>query len=197
MQRCVTCGYAVLSHVLTYAIQKRFAATAFAMFDRFGYTGIQQELSGTNIHRLENVMTLDVAIHRWFDCMALWFEAIDGRVRLRLLSMSFRHRLNTRPRSQPHSYRIETRPPFVPDASFPHEVTFTSWCNLPLPSPKYLRIHAVCCRIAHLSGAAEYMDKIYREEEDLGVLSTDGASAPVLSYLLQRLVDPVCERRPD
>ena len=190
MQRCVACAYVVLSDILTHTIQKRSVATAFATFNRFGYTGIQKELSGTNIHRLENVMTLDVAIHGWLDLMSLWFEAIDGRVRFRLLSMSVHHRLNTRYRPQPHSYRIETRPPFVPDASFPREVTFTSQCNLPLPSPKYLRIHAACCRIAHLSGAAEYLDKIYRDEEELSVLSSDGASAPVLSHLLQRLVDP-------
>ena len=170
--------------------QQNSTATVWSVFEHLAARPLLAELKGNLINRLENVMTLDVAIHGWLDRMALWFEAIDGRVRFRLLSMSVHHRLNTRYRPQPHSYRIETRPPFVPDASFPREVTFTSQCNLPLPSPKYLRIHAACCRIAHLSGAAEYLDKIYRDEEELSVLSSDGASAPVLSHLLQRLVDP-------
>ena len=30
--------------------------------------------------------------------------------------------------------------------------------ELPLPSEKYLRIHAACCRLAHMSGAAEYLN---------------------------------------
>ncbi|KAI0717850.1 hypothetical protein C8T65DRAFT_737652 [Cerioporus squamosus] len=150
--------------------EENLVATAYDTLNRFGYTGIQQELVGLKIHRLENVLTLDV-LHRWFDFMAMWFEAIEGK---------------------PHTYRIETRRPFVPDEHFPREVTFTSTSeNLPLPSPDYLRIHAACCRIAHLSGAAEYLGKIYRDEEYLDVLASDGTSAPVLDHLLGRLVSTV------
>ena len=57
--------------------------------------------------------------------------------------------------------------------------------NLPLPNPTYLRIHAACCRIAHLSGAGEYMDKILDDLEDIRVLSKDGSSADILSFALQ------------
>lgn len=57
--------------------------------------------------------------------------------------------------------------------------------NLPLPNPAYLRIHAACCRVAHLSGAGEYMDKVLEDLEDVRVLSKDGSSAHLLSFALQ------------
>ena len=34
--------------------------------------------------------------------------------------------------------------------------------DLPLPSPRYLEIHAAACRVAHMAGAADY----YRKLED-------------------------------
>jgi len=57
--------------------------------------------------------------------------------------------------------------------------------GLPLPNPAYLKIHAACCRVAHLSGAGEYMEKISEDMEDMQVLSKDGSSAYLLSYALQ------------
>ena len=57
--------------------------------------------------------------------------------------------------------------------------------DLPLPNPAYLGIHAACCRVAHLSGAGEYMDKVSEDLEDILVLSEDGSSADLLSFVLQ------------
>ena len=57
--------------------------------------------------------------------------------------------------------------------------------NLPLPSPEYLKIHAACAKIAHMSGAGEYIDQISRELEETNVLSEDGASAELLEHLLR------------
>ena len=56
--------------------------------------------------------------------------------------------------------------------------------NLPLPSPEYLKIHATCAKIATMSGAGEYIDKILKGLEDTKVLSEDGASAELLEHLL-------------
>ena len=64
-------------------------------------------------------------------------------------------------------------------------ITFKSaYANLPLPNPAYMRIHA-CCKIAHLSGAGEYMDRLSEDLEDTQVLSEEGSSAHVLSFALQ------------
>jgi hypothetical protein len=65
-------------------------------------------------------------------------------------------------------------------------VTFTTPDpqNLPLPSPEYLKIHAACARVAHLSGAGEHIDQVLRELEDTKVLSKDGASVDALDHAL-------------
>ena len=57
--------------------------------------------------------------------------------------------------------------------------------DLLLPNPVYLRIHAACCRVAHLSGAGEVIDKVLEDLEDIRVLSKDGSSAHLLSFALQ------------
>lgn len=61
-----------------------------------------------------------------------------------------------------------------------------------LPNPTYLEIHAACCKVAHMSGAAEYLDAVVRDIEGIGVLAEDGASANVLEYaILSRLIASV------
>jgi len=60
--------------------------------------------------------------------------------------------------------------------------------RLPLPSHVYLEIHAACCRVAHLSGAGEYIDKLLEDLEDTRVLSEDGSSAQLLTFVLQQEV---------
>jgi hypothetical protein len=43
--------------------------------ERMGGVSVIKELNGDNIHRLQNVMTLDTSIHHMFDHLYLWFEA--------------------------------------------------------------------------------------------------------------------------
>ena len=65
-------------------------------------------------------------------------------------------------------------------------VTFTTSdpVNLPVPSRELLDLHAACCKVAHLSGAGEYIDTVYHDADEIGVLSADGASGDMLSYML-------------
>jgi hypothetical protein len=49
--------------------------------------------------------------------------------------------------------------------------------NFPRPSPDYLRLHAACARIANLSGAAMYVNSMYRYLDDQDVLENDESSA--------------------
>ena len=56
--------------------------------------------------------------------------------------------------------------------------------NLPLPSPKYLKIHTTCCRVAHTSGVAAY----YHNADDHDVLVAQaGSRNPVESDPLAAL----------
>ncbi|KAH9167344.1 hypothetical protein EDB89DRAFT_1856482 [Lactarius sanguifluus] len=72
------------------------------------------------------------------------------------------------------------------------EITLTTDSDLPLLDPAYLEIHAACCRVAHLSGAGEYMDEVLEDLEDTRVLSEDGSSAHLLSFVLQQEVIASC-----
>ncbi|GBE80265.1 hypothetical protein SCP_0214820 [Sparassis crispa] len=68
----------------------------------------------------------------------------------------------------------------------PKHVTFTTTDPelLPVPSPDYLALHAACAKVAHLSGAAKYIDKVLEDLEEMPVLSEDGSSARLLEDAL-------------
>ncbi|KAE9392764.1 hypothetical protein BT96DRAFT_1023393 [Gymnopus androsaceus JB14] len=55
---------------------------------------------------------------------------------------------------------------------------------LPLPNPQYLHIHAYVYKVAHMSGAAGYIDYIFRKMEDIDVLAEDGTSVDALKGTL-------------
>ena len=67
-------------------------------------------------------------------------------------------------------------------------ITFTSTDpSLPLPNPEYLKLHAAVCRVAHMSGAAGYLDQEDRDLDRIRVLARDGSSANLLSSRLTYL----------
>jgi hypothetical protein len=42
------------------------------------------------------------------------------------------------------------------------------------PNPTYLKVHAAFAKVLHLSGAAEYIEKVERDAEMEGTLRLDG-----------------------
>ncbi|KAJ7738075.1 hypothetical protein DFH07DRAFT_752713, partial [Mycena maculata] len=49
-----------------------------------------------------------------------------------------------------------------------------------LPDPRSLALHAVCARVAHISDAAEVLDKFDRDVEELQVLAGDGSTEDLM-----------------
>ncbi|KAK0216735.1 hypothetical protein EDD85DRAFT_798168 [Armillaria nabsnona] len=142
-----------------------YAASVSAVLKHFGYD--VNQLSGAKVHSLYNVMTMDSNVHDWFDRLGIWFEKTNAAncYKVQNLYPQYRRRL-------------------------PTEVTFTTSDqeNLPVPSEAFLTLHAACAKVAHLSGAAEYIDKSDRDVEDLSVLAYDGSSGEALkSALLNRM----------
>jgi HNH endonuclease len=45
--------------------------------ERFRQTGFRDELDGSKIHRLSNILTLDHSLHTYFNKLVLWLEADD------------------------------------------------------------------------------------------------------------------------
>ena len=99
------------------------------------------------------------------------------------------------PSRQDNHYKVVLGPGYTRETilfgSIPREVHFVAHSDSPLPNPKYLRIHAHCCRIAHMSGAAVCLVILYRDMQELKVLAADGSSADVLDIAISRLVAPV------
>lgn len=145
--------------------KRHYAAGVWAVMARFGYKNLPGDLNGNKIHRLENVLTLDKSVHDFFDTLELWFEPVKGI---------------------PNTYTLHAPRSGYIKAYWKRTVTFTTpdSVKLPVPSPEYLAIHATCCKVAYLSGAGEYIERILREMEDTKVLSQDGASAEALQYAL-------------
>ena len=71
-------------------------------------------------------------------------------------------------------------------AEYPKVIKFTTDnpTVLPVPSRDYLALHAACAKVAHLSGAAEYMNSVIWAMEETLVLSSDGSSAAVLEHAI-------------
>ena len=68
----------------------------------------------------------------------------------------------------------------------PGTVTFASSDpdHLPYPSWKLLALHAACAKVAHFSGASEYINKFDCDGDDMDVLGTDGSSSAILTHAL-------------
>ncbi|KAG8897549.1 hypothetical protein FRB99_008067 [Tulasnella sp. 403] len=142
-----------------------YSASAWAAIERFGSVDVILEgLDGPGIHRLDNIMTLSIHVHDVFDSLGLWFEEVDWD-------------------NHPNQFRIripndfDSRALHVPDG---HIITLSSTSSqLPLPNRAYLRLHAACAKVTHLSGAAEYFDMVLDDAESRPVLASDGSSVDV------------------
>ncbi|KAI1786074.1 hypothetical protein LXA43DRAFT_1035354 [Ganoderma leucocontextum] len=114
-----------------------------------GYTDIANHF-GTpdNVHSLDNVMMMSPELRSNFDRLYLWFEPIeDVPNRYRLCSVW----------TPPHGLVRG------------QEITFQSTDpRFALPNREYLRIHAACCRVGHLSGASLQLSVLLNREAEEG-----------------------------
>lgn len=65
-------------------------------------------------------------------------------------------------------------------------MTFATSTDLPLPDPRYLALHAAAARVAHLSGAGEYIELVFRKMEETRTLAEDGSAYDVLDLAFAR-----------
>ncbi|KAI1786072.1 hypothetical protein LXA43DRAFT_1185413, partial [Ganoderma leucocontextum] len=117
---------------------------AWALLESLGYTNIVGHFATVDkVHSLDNVMMMVSDLRNRFDILSMWFEPIeDVRNRYRICSIW----------DLPYGLVAG------------QEVTFQSTNpRLPLPNREYLRIHAACCRVAHLSGAAGLFNELEKD----------------------------------
>ncbi|KAJ3564942.1 hypothetical protein NP233_g7959 [Leucocoprinus birnbaumii] len=145
--------------------QGNYAASVHEVLRSFGYVTLFDDLSGRKIHRLDNILILDPVAHDHFDHLELWFEPMPGRE---------------------DTYHVRYSDSIFSHKEWKTEIKFTSPDPelLPLPNPEYLKLHASCARVAHLSGAGKYIEELSGDLEDSLVLAEDGGSAGTLEYAL-------------
>ncbi|KDQ10605.1 hypothetical protein BOTBODRAFT_163721 [Botryobasidium botryosum FD-172 SS1] len=135
----------------------------FEVLDRFSGVGLDN-FNGDKINSLDNVITLKMDLHAFFEDLAIWFEAVQGEENAYLF------------RKLPNKYTgVADRTKIVFTTDRP---------DVPLPNPHYLAVHAACAKVVHASGVAEVIDKVLRGLEDLPVLSNDGSSSDLLRAAL-------------
>jgi HNH endonuclease len=128
------------------------------MFD----PGIANLIDGEDIDRPFNAMTLTVEMHRLFGALKVYFEPAPPELN-----------------KPEHTYIIRTTKsyPWQSSPSFPLERTLLLSQNRTIdpPSRRLLAVHRACALILHLSGAAEYINKILRDEDE-GEVKSDGST---------------------
>jgi len=110
-------------------------------------------------------MTMQHDVHDMFDRLYLWLEEtnVDNCYHVRCITDN-------------KNFQV------------PEEITLTSSdpAKLPVPSPKLIALHAACAKVAHLSGASAYIDKLDQDADDLDVLAGDGGSSDILTHVISR-----------
>ncbi|KAJ7262645.1 hypothetical protein B0H12DRAFT_1103967 [Mycena haematopus] len=156
-----------------------YAAGVLQILRTFGLNDKVENLVGGNVHKHFNILTMGSDLHKAFDRMQFWLEEVPGQT-------------NTYNVCSVGNKIFTLAPPPPPRVTFAVDPDVEAACkadNKPvpaLPSPSLLAIRAACSRVAHMSGAGEQIDHIFRDLEDTSVMAEDGSTADLLtSRLLQ------------
>ncbi|KAJ7130275.1 hypothetical protein C8R44DRAFT_850266 [Mycena epipterygia] len=105
-----------------------------------------KSLNGSGINQLGNVLTLALQLHDFLGTLDLWLESVEGTE---------------------NKYRVCYPTTGLLDLEYlPKTITLQTPTNFTLPRFELLAVHAAACRVAHLSGAAEYLEMREGEDED-------------------------------
>lgn len=172
-------GFVETAHIIPEAINRNIgeegkkqshSASVWTILSMFTDINILADLAGNRIHRLENIMSMDQPCHRAFDELILWLKPVEG---------------------MQDTYRTyEARQGLKEKLRVPDIVTFSTTTDFRLPNPTYLVLHALCCEVAWMSGAAEYIMDIERRMDQTRVLAKDGSTADILLRALALV--PTC-----
>lgn len=116
---------------------------------------VSHTISGVDIDRPFNAITLTKSLHTGFGNFEIFFEPVPNH---------------------DNTYRIDKFLPAVAHPMIPvtRELHLTNDRSIDPPSARLLAIHRAIAHILHLSGAGEYIDKILDDMEDLGACEKGG-----------------------
>ncbi|KAK2796086.1 hypothetical protein FQN52_000060 [Onygenales sp. PD_12] len=128
---------------------------ALAILDMFD-NGVTHLISGPEIDRPFNAISLAAALHDFFGNFSIFFEPVLDQ--------------------QPHTYRIDTFLPvgLIQGLPVTRTLYITDDRTIDPPLPRLLAIHNAVGHILHLSAAGEYIDKVLSDSER--VTQQDGST---------------------
>lgn len=133
---------------------------------RFSNPDIPMEVSGSGMNKTSNTITMRSGLHSLFDNLDIWLEET----------------------AVINAYDVRMTDPILGAGTVQPTVTFTSIDvdRMPVPNPEFIRLHAICARVAHLSGAGQHFDAVLRWFQDVDSMRTlEGEDA--IDYLCIKL----------
>ncbi|KAH7920222.1 hypothetical protein BV22DRAFT_1133239 [Leucogyrophana mollusca] len=158
------CGLVEAAHIIPYSLNDFQGTTSMESSARTwdilkNWASIDvQRLAGQRINDPSNALTLTHEIHTFYGKFAWCLLEIPN---------------------EPHKYKIWTNKRRFLHSSL-DVVSFVDHSNtspgnpgIPLPDPILLRIHAALAQVFHASGAGEYMDEHWEDEEGVDPVRSD------------------------
>ncbi|KAI0034999.1 hypothetical protein K488DRAFT_44190, partial [Vararia minispora EC-137] len=159
-----------------------YAGHVWTIIQRFGCGELRDELAGDKMHSLKNIMTLESNIHDAFDSLELWLESTASPSREALCIATDLYE-----QGEPDTYNVCLQGALGHGNfhNLPEKAVFKSADpqRYELPDPRLLALHAACCKVAWMSGAAGYLEEV-NDEDDQSPLDPVSAEA-----LFSRLTD--------
>ncbi|KAJ7203480.1 hypothetical protein B0H12DRAFT_1035521 [Mycena haematopus] len=164
---------------------------ALAILQMFGLEGMAQQLLGKRVNNLWNAMTMCVHLHKDFNQLLFWLEAVPN----------LEHTYNVVARHPETFFRQVPKPPRTvtfridPEAVRDCEHNNISPHLLELPDPQLMAMRAACARVAAMSGASDQLRLITEDRDDVETLTDCDTTVYLLDSLLHTLsVDDVISR---
>jgi len=142
------------------------ATTAISILKSFGLNDFVQSLAEDGADRLGNLLSLDPISHIYFDKLNLWFEYTEKPNRYRVCVARPSHEVYLRKCGYLES---DDRGRLFVTFSRTHD-------SQEFPDPHLVGLHAVCARVAHMSGATEAFEEEESEVEDTSISDVEDTS---------------------
>ncbi|KEP50980.1 hypothetical protein V565_069650 [Rhizoctonia solani 123E] len=152
------------AHIIPFSLGNQ-NALVWTVLESFSGWEVASLLSGHQINRLENILTLTMLEHWAFGRLTGWLEPVAGEDDTYRVCSSRKH----------HDF---------PEGKVVHFTTTNS--KLPLPDPRFIAIHAACAKVLHASGEMRNLYRMAKEYEEALVLAPDGSSE-ALDFALKAL----------
>ncbi|KAJ6600881.1 hypothetical protein B0H10DRAFT_2082558 [Mycena sp. CBHHK59/15] len=161
-----------------------YPASVFAILTMFGLGGVVTKLLDGRVNSLHDILAMSehwrgLFYHFWF-----WLEKVPNQ----------RNTYNVYGKNE-GIFKIQPEPrrrvTFQVDPAIVAKCQATGIPMPALPSPALIAIRAACARVAHMSGAAEQFNQIFRDREETQCMADDGSTAGFLTSLLLQTVTPL------